>query len=107
MNFIPSSDTTKASEENLGIFANDFAFMGMKKTPTEDKYTSYEQRNILEIIWQFETDDASTEVGKKQLVPTFPVLIAKNDFLLENYEPVEVGITYGFDYWSVRGKDIE
>ena len=78
----------------------------MKLTPTDATYASYDERNVLEIIWQFESNRA-VDTRNMQLTPKFPVLISKRDFLLESYEPVEVGISYGFDYWSIRGKEIK
>ena len=77
----------------------------MTLTPTEETYTSNENRNVLEMIWQFDTDN--TIGNKKQLTPKIPILIIKKDFIIDSYRPVEVGISYGFDYWTVKGKDIK
>jgi len=111
-NPIESSFSPLAPTE-LGKFANDLAF-----DPTHDGVQSYEasskERNQLKLVWKLEevcvwntnTYSDSTCVVKpveqeKILVPVWPMVIAKYDFIIRRHtEPTEIGLEYGYHYWQ-------
>jgi hypothetical protein len=80
----------------FGQFANDLAY----EPGTADK-AEYRRRcqalNSLRIIWRMEL--VQDEAFGALLVPTWPVNILSRDLLLDNDEPMELGISYGWGYW--------
>lgn len=81
----------------LGVYANDLAF---DPDADEEKYLeTSDQNNILQLIWRLAKDEKNGN-----LVPTWPVVVAKKDLRLVNTVPMEVGLQYGFRYWEYHQK---
>ena len=49
----------------------------------------------IQLIWRLAKDEKTD-----MLVPTWPVVVAKDNFRLLNTVPMEVGLQYGFHYWN-------
>jgi len=97
----------------LGMYANDLAFD--PDHPNEESYLATSDRNnILQIVWRLDLGVAQTQgqddsFGRSNsnnfhstmmLVPTWPVVATRTDVRLVNEIPMEVGLQYGFKYWS-------
>ena len=92
--FIPDvKEEDKYSPASLGIYANDLAF---DPDSDEEKYfDNSERNNILQLVWRLAKDENTGMV-----VPTWPVVVTKQDIRLLNTVPMEVGLQYGFNYWN-------
>jgi hypothetical protein len=91
--FIPHED--KDSPEwgpgRLGMYANDLAFFpGIDKRAYEETSA---QKNALQLVWRLANENGV-------LVPTWPVVLTLRDLKLTNYDPMEIGIQYGWGYWE-------
>mmetsp|Transcript_34299 Transcript_34299/g.39051 ORF Transcript_34299/g.39051 Transcript_34299/m.39051 type:complete len:306 (-) Transcript_34299:282-1199(-) len=97
--FIP--DVKKEDEfsaSSLGMYANDLAY---DPDSNEVQYfENSERNNILQLVWRLAKDE---ENG--MMVPTWPVVIVKQDVRLLNTMPFEVGLQYGFNYWDAVTKN--
>lgn len=96
--FIP--DTTEEDQfaaTSLGVYANDLAY---DPDSTEEQYfKTSERNNILQLVWRLANDEKNG-----MLVPTWPVVVARQDVRLLNTVPMEVGLQYGFNYWNAAMK---
>lgn len=100
--FIPdkAEDKNEFAATSIGIFANDLAY-DPEITSKEAYLQKSSENNILQLIWRLELN-----LGTKMLVPTWPVVVAKNDIRLCNTVPMEVGLQYGYEYWNSYKKQI-
>jgi len=80
----------------IGVYCNDLAYhLGM----TEESYLERAARlNVLELVWRLAP--AAHDPG--MLEPTWPVIIAAKDMFLDNSEPREAGLSYGYGYWNAQ-----
>lgn len=96
--FIP--DTTEEDQfaaTSLGVYANDLAY---DPDSTEEQYfKTSERNNILQLVWRLANDEKNG-----MLVPTWPIVVARQDVRLLNTVPMEVGLQYGFNYWNAAMK---
>jgi hypothetical protein len=80
---------------NAGMFANDLGFNYSQALILNS--TVYDAAssdcNILQLIWRM-------EFKNNTLFPTWPLVVVSKDLSFENYEPMEVGIKYGWHYWK-------
>ena len=92
--FIPDVKEEDAfSATSLGIYANDLAY-----DPDSDElqyFENSERNNILQLAWRLAKDEKNGMV-----VPTWPVVMTRQDVRLLNTVPMEVGLQYGFNYWN-------
>lgn len=97
--FVPEVDeATQFSATSLGIYANDLAY---DPDSNELEYLeNSEKNNLLQLVWRLARDEKSGN-----LVPTWPVVIAKKDMRLLNTVPMEVGLQYGYNYWDAVKKE--
>ena len=97
--FVPEVDMeNQFSAISLGIYANDLAY-----DPDSNEleyFENSENNNILQLVWRLARDENSGN-----LVPTWPVVIAKKDLRLVNSVPMEVGLQYGYNYWDAVRKE--
>lgn len=97
--FIP--DVKKEDEfsaTSLGVYANDLAY---DPDSNEQQYfENSERNNILQLVWRLAKDEKNGMV-----VPTWPVVVIKQDVRLLNTLPMEVGLQYGFKYWDAVTKE--
>eukprot|EP00984_Skeletonema_dohrnii_P030594 scaffold22203_cov78-Skeletonema_dohrnii-CCMP3373.AAC.1 len=92
--FIPDvKEGDKFSPTSLGIYANDLAFD--PDSNEEQYFENSERNNILQLVWRLAKDEKTGMV-----VPTWPVVVTKQDIRLLNTVPMEVGLQYGFKYWN-------
>jgi len=92
--FIPDvKEEDKFSPTSLGIYANDLAFD--PDSNEEQYFENSERNNILQLVWRLAKDEKTGMV-----VPTWPVVVTKQDIRLLNTVPMEVGLQYGFNYWN-------
>ncbi len=95
--FIPNSiiDSVDIGVTNWGQFSNDLAWSDSRP---EDQ-AAYERRaadnNRIQLVWRVEFDPTS-----QQLMPSWPVSTLSRDTMFTNMEPLEIGCTYGWAYWS-------
>ena len=83
--FVPHSAQQELGAINFGMFAND-----LQAGSAEGGFY-----NILQLIWRLSWDDVLACA-----VPTWPVVILAEDVIIENTEPMEIGISYGARYWK-------
>lgn len=97
--FIPDIDDENSfGATSIGVYANDLAF---DPDATQDDYdTISNSNNILQLIWRLAKDE-----NREMLVPTWPVVVAKNDCRFLNSIPMEVGLQYGYKYWEAAEKE--
>eukprot|EP00960_Hanusia_phi_P037782 753111-Hanusia_phi.AAC.3 len=88
--FVPLEDGGPAGPTNFGMFANDLAF---EQGISQEKYASNTNKNILQLVWRM-----AVQEGK--LAPTWPVVFLNQPVCLQNAEPMEIGLTYGWRYWE-------
>jgi hypothetical protein len=90
--FVPNDDD-EMNVTNFGQYCNDRAFVtGIG--PVE--YTSRcETENCVRLAWRLEYDEDA-----KMLKPSWPVSILSRDMKFCNREPIELGTTYGWNYWN-------
>jgi hypothetical protein len=97
--FVPEVDMeNRFSATSLGIYANDLAY-----DPDSNEleyFENSENNNILQLVWRLARDEKGGN-----LVPTWPVVIAKKDLRLLNSVPMEVGLQYGYNYWDAVRKE--
>lgn len=97
--FVPEVDLeNQFSATSLGIYANDLAY-----DPDSNEleyFENSENNNVLQLVWRLARDEKSGN-----LVPTWPVVIAKKDLRLLNSVPMEVGLQYGYNYWDAVRKE--
>ena len=92
--FIPDvKEEDKFSPTSLGIYANDLAFD--PDSNEEQYFENSERNNILQLVWRLAKDEKTGMV-----VPTWPVVVTKQDIRFLNTVPMEVGLQYGFNYWN-------
>jgi len=92
--FIPDvKEGDKFSPTSLGIYANDLAFD--PDSNEEQYFENSERNNILQLVWRLAKDEKTGMV-----VPTWPVVVTKQDIRFLNTVPMEVGLQYGFNYWN-------
>jgi hypothetical protein len=83
--------------------ANEYSNFNRTKFPTvringtittlfTDKVLLY-PKNILQLVWRMEEQN-----GK--IVPTWPVVIFKEDVVMRNRDPIEIGLDYSKGYWD-------
>eukprot|EP00546_Thalassionema_frauenfeldii_P003514 CAMPEP_0178934382 /NCGR_PEP_ID=MMETSP0786-20121207/23831_1 /TAXON_ID=186022 /ORGANISM="Thalassionema frauenfeldii, Strain CCMP 1798" /LENGTH=302 /DNA_ID=CAMNT_0020612157 /DNA_START=46 /DNA_END=954 /DNA_ORIENTATION=- len=86
------------SATSLGVYANDLAY---DPDSNEQQYfENSERNNILQLVWRLAKDEKNGMV-----VPTWPVVVIKQDVRLLNTLPMEVGLQYGFKYWDAVTKE--
>jgi hypothetical protein len=96
--FIPEIDDNPFTATSLGVYANDLAF---DPDLNEKEYSdASSSNNILQLVWRL-----SIEENGDNLVPTWPVVIAKTDCRFLNSVPMEVGLQYGYKYWKAVEKE--
>lgn len=97
--FVPEVDIeNRFSATSLGIYANDLAY---DPDSNESEYfENSENNNILQLVWRLAIDEKGGN-----LVPTWPVVIAKKDLRILNSVPMEVGLQYGYNYWDAVRKE--
>jgi len=92
--FIPDvKEEEKFSATSLGIYANDLAYD--PDSNEEQYFENSERNNILQLVWRLAKDEKNGMV-----VPTWPVVMTRQDVRLLNTVPMEVGLQYGFNYWN-------
>jgi len=97
--FIPdTNEEEQFAATSLGVFANDLAYD--PDSNEEQYFENSERNNILQLVWRLAKEEESG-----MLVPTWPVVVAKNDIRLTNTLPMEVGLQYGFNYWDAVTKE--
>ena len=110
LNYVPAStEELRQEDENLlyspqeiGVYCNDLAFRG-QGTTKENYDLANEKLNALELVWRLAED----ETDETLLVPTWPVVITRKDVLFNNTEPMEIGLSYGWNYWLQTMKHIQ
>ena len=97
--FIPDTpEENQFAATSLGVYANDLAY---DPNSNETQYfENSEKNNILELVWRLAKDEITGT-----LVPTWPVVVARQDFRLLNTVPMEVGLQYGYNYWNAVAKE--
>lgn len=97
--FVPEVDVeNQFSATSLGIYANDLAYdPGSNEL---EYFEASENNNVLQLVWRL-----AREEKYGNLVPTWPVVIAKKDLRLLNSVPMEVGLQYGYNYWDAVTKE--
>lgn len=97
--FIPDTpEESQFAATSLGVYANDLAYD--PDSNEEQYFENSEKNNILELVWRLAKDEISGT-----LVPTWPVVVARQDFRLLNTVPMEVGLQYGYNYWDAVAKE--
>jgi hypothetical protein len=95
--FVPNPNDQDDDElmniTNIGQYCNDRAFVtGIG--PVE--YASRcDTENCLRLVWRLEYDD-----DNKILQPSWPVSVLARDMTFDNRQPIELGTTYGWNYWN-------
>jgi hypothetical protein len=95
--FVPNPNDQDDDEimniTNIGQYCNDRAFV------TGIGPVEYERRcdteNCLRLVWRLEYDD-----DNKILQPSWPVSVLARDMTFDNRQPIELGTTYGWNYWN-------
>jgi len=97
--FIPeTAEENEFAATSLGVYANDLAY---DPDSNEEQYLENSERNnILQLVWRLAKDEKNG-----MLVPTWPVVVTRNDVRLVNSVPMEVGLQYGFNYWDAVIKE--
>jgi len=97
--FIPDAkEEEEFTAPALGVYANDLAYDPDSKE--EQYFENSERNNILQLVWRLAKDEKT-----EMVVPTWPVVVVKQDVRLLNTVPMEVGLQYGFNYWDAVTKD--
>ena len=97
--FIPDvKEEDEYAATSLGVYANDLAY---DPDYNEEQYAENSERNnILQLVWRLAKDEKTG-----MLVPTWPVVVTRQDVRLLNTVPMEVGLQYGFNYWNAVMKE--
>jgi hypothetical protein len=77
----------------FGMYANDIAYFD--DVPEDVYVANADDINILQLVWRM-----AWAADHNELVPTWPVVVTAKDTVLTNREPGEVGLKYGWRYWS-------
>ena len=97
--FIPDTpEESQFAATSLGVYANDLAYD--PDSNEEQYFENSEKNNILQLVWRLAKDEISGN-----LVPTWPVVVARQDVRLLNTVPMEVGLQYGYNYWDAVAKE--
>ena len=89
------SSTRPSVISDYGCYINDFAFKG-GVTHNRETYDKYTGDNLVDLVWKMSIDE-----HKNMLLPKYPVVVTNTDLLFDTYgKPVEIGTTYGWDYWE-------
>ena len=76
----------------FGMYANDIAYFD---GVSEDVYmANCDEINVLQLVWRMAL------TSDNELAPTWPVVVTAKDIILTNREPSELGLKYGWRYWS-------
>jgi len=94
--FVPSINDRKPYEY-FGIYANDFAYK-LNETDNDEAYLANTYKNALKIIWKVGVDKNGL------ITPINPVFVTKRDIVFTNKVPMELGLDYGWNYWSFWGR---
>jgi hypothetical protein len=90
--FIPFADGGDGEGgTNLACRCNDFAYV-QGVTVSKELYDAKYPNNCLMLIWKLESQNG-------RLVPINPVLVSKAEMTFDNREPMELGVSYSWDYW--------
>ena len=90
--FVPNYDD-EMNVTNLGQYCNDRAF---ERGIDQAEYKSRcETNNCVRLAWRLEFDEQ-----ENMLKPSWPVSILSKDLRFSNREPIELGTTYGWNYWD-------
>lgn len=81
------------TELSFAQFGNDMAYVE-RETTTRDAYMENSSKNALTLMWKMKTNKISG-----CLEPISPCLITKWDLAFENTRPMELGLTYSWNYW--------
>ena len=97
--FIPDTKLEdQYSATSLGVYANDLAY---DPSSNEEQYfENSERNNILQLVWRLAKDEKNG-----MAVPTWPVVVTRQDVRLLNTIPMEVGLQYGYNYWDAVTKE--
>ena len=98
---IEKDDDKLYCPQEIGVYCNDLAFEG-PDTTEENYYSANEDFNALELVWRLALDESNDTL----LVPTWPVIITRKDLLFNNTEPMEIGLSYGWNYWAQTTKEL-
>mmetsp|Transcript_2448 Transcript_2448/g.5170 ORF Transcript_2448/g.5170 Transcript_2448/m.5170 type:complete len:313 (-) Transcript_2448:249-1187(-) len=97
--FVPDTkEEDQFAATSIGVCANDLAYD--PDSNEEQYFENSETNNILQLVWRLAKDEKNG-----MIVPTWPVVVAKQDVRLLNTIPMEVGIQYGFNYWDAVTKE--
>jgi hypothetical protein len=94
--FMPHDGDTIVSggtELSFAQFGNDMAFIE-GETTTRETYMENSKNNVLTLMWKMKTNKISGCVE-----PISPCLVTKWDLAFENTRPIELGLTYSWNYW--------
>lgn len=93
---LDNNDNNDVSVKNYGMFANDLAYH-----PSCDKhsYQSNIDKNILAVVWEVEIIEDGDR-SKPVITPVSPFLMLRNDVILKNKSPMEIGLAYSWRYWE-------
>jgi hypothetical protein len=84
---------TEWGPEKLGQFANDMAYqLAVTKEEYEARSPKY---NALQIVWRLEFNGTTG-----RLMPTYPLVLLRNDVRFTNTHPMEVGLHYSWRFWE-------
>jgi hypothetical protein len=96
--FVPNPNDQHDDDElmnitNIGQYCNDRAFVtGIGPVEYASRCAT---ENCLRLVWRLEYDDDS-----KVLQPSWPVSVLARDMTFDNRQPIELGTTYGWNYWN-------
>jgi hypothetical protein len=90
--FVPNDDD-EMNVTNVGQYCNDRAFeRGIDRAEYQARC---ETNNCVRLAWRLEFDEQ-----ENMLKPSWPVSILSKDLRFSNREPIELGTTYGWNYWD-------
>jgi len=93
--FVPHNHSTFTARE-LGQYANDFAGGDFAEKSGKLMYVeNASTKNILALVWRL-------QLKEKTLFPTWPVTTLATNVLIKNYQPMEIGCTYGWRFWGKK-----
>jgi len=81
------------STDSFGQYCNDLAFV-LEDTTTKEEYMSNTDKNVLMLLWKMKFEEKSG-----CLEPVAPCLCTKRDLAFQNVRPMELGISYSWNYW--------
>jgi hypothetical protein len=90
--FVPNGDD-EMNVTNVGQYCNDRGFeRGIDRAEYQVRC---EKNNCVRLAWRLEFDEEAN-----MLKPSWPVSILSKDLRFSNREPIELGTTYGWNYWD-------